>query len=190
MKRPQEWHIPEDFSCARPSSCGQVRGRHRAVPPRAHAGHADPREDRRLRRQGGRRVRDHVRGNCPRRFEARRGASARLNCRHRGALMNAVCGQERPPTAARFQASQRTSIAAISAPFFSAIALLSLVTCGVENRTREGGQRAGCSGKVFDWLSGGVAPCLAAHRPSLPFAPSLNGYGAPVHDRRVLRCLP
>jgi hypothetical protein len=30
-----------------------------------------------------------------------------------------------------------------------------LVTCGVEDWTREGGQRVGCSGKVFDGLNQG-----------------------------------
>ncbi|MEO8545755.1 MAG: hypothetical protein ABI434_19390, partial [Burkholderiaceae bacterium] len=61
-------------------------------------------------------------------------------------------GQFLPFTAVSFQAAQRTSIATVWAAFFSAIALLSLVTSGVESRTLAGGPRAGCSGKVFDWL--------------------------------------
>lgn len=60
--------------------------------------------------------------------------------------------QEPPPTIARFHAAQRTSIATGSAALFCAIALLSLVTCGAENLTRAGGPRAGCYGKVFEWL--------------------------------------
>jgi len=40
-------------------------------------------------------------------------------------------GQQPPPTIARFHAAQRTSIATVSAALFCAIALLSLVTCGV-----------------------------------------------------------
>ena len=39
-------------------------------------------------------------------------------------------------------------------------------------------------------MTGPRAPCLAAHRPPLPFAPTLDGHAAPVHGRTVPRCLP